>query len=227
MPSRPARSARRSSLALALALSLAPAFFGAAAEAADANAPHPHKGKAKKFSNPTASTLTAEESAKLLAGGAVRKQVKYADSGGRGISIMDVAATPEQIWAVILDFGSYPKWIDQLSSCKVLSKSGQHIFVEFDLKVLGMGVQYWIDHTYNKEKGTLTWQLDYSKQSDLDDSTGYWLVYPAPDHPGFTRVEYTVDIRVSGWVPSSIEDMLAKKGLEQATGWVKKQAEAR
>lgn len=227
MPSQPARSPRIPRLALALALAVAPALGSSHAEAADASAPHPHQGKAKKFSNPTPSALTADETAKLLAGGAVRKQVKYNDAGGRGISIMDVAATPEQIWAVILDFGSYPKWIDQLSACKVLSKSGQHIFVEFQLKVLGMGVQYWIDHTYNQAKGTLTWQLDYSKQSDLDDSTGYWLVYPAPDHPGFTRVEYTVDIRVSGWVPSAIEDMLAKKGLEQATGWVKKQAEAR
>lgn len=227
MPSRPALSRAAQRLALGLSLVLGPLAAAPEAQAADAGAAHPHQGKAKKFSNPTASTLTADETAKLLAGGAVRKQVKYADAGGRGISIMDVAATPDQIWAVILDFGSYPKWIDQLNSCKVLSKSGQHIFVEFQLKVLGMGVQYWIDHTYNKEKGTLTWQLDYSKQSDLDDSTGYWLVYPAPDHPGFTRVEYTVDIRVSGWVPSAIEDMLAKKGLEQATGWVKKQAEAR
>lgn len=227
MPSRPALSRAAQRLALGLSLVLGPLAAAPEAQAADAGAAHPHQGKAKKFSNPTASTLTADETAKLLAGGAVRKQVKYADAGGRGISIMDVAATPDQIWAVILDFGSYPKWIDQLNSCKVLSKSGQHIFVDFQLKVLGMGVQYWIDHTYNKEKGTLTWQLDYSKQSDLDDSTGYWLVYPAPDHPGFTRVEYTVDIRVSGWVPSAIEDMLAKKGLEQATGWVKKQAEAR
>ena len=227
MPSRPALSRAAQRLALGLCFALGPLAAAPEAQAADAGAAHPHQGKAKKFSNPTPSTLTADETAKLLSGGAVRKQVKYADAGGRGISIMDVSATPDQIWAVILDFGSYPKWIDQLSSCKVLSKSGQHIFVEFQLKVLGMGVQYWIDHTYNKEKGTLTWQLDYSKQSDLDDSTGYWLVYPAPDHPGFTRVEYTVDIRVSGWVPSAIEDMLAKKGLEQATGWVKKQAEAR
>lgn len=205
-------------LALGL-LSAAPSF------AADASKPHPHQGVAQKFRDPKPSALSADESAKLQAGQAVRKQVRYGDAGGRGVSIMDVKATPDKIWSVILDFGSYPKWIDQLSGCKVLTKSGSHIFVEFQLKVLGIGVQYWIDHTYNKEKGSLTWQLDYSKQSDLDDSTGYWLVYPAPDHPGFTRVEYTVDIRVSGWVPSSIEDMLAKKGLEQATGWVKKQSE--
>ena len=197
----------------------------APALAADATKPHPHQGVAQKFRDPKPSALSADEKAKLLAGQAVRKQVRYGDAGGRGISIMDIKAPPDKIWSVILDFGSYPKWIDQLSACKVLSRPGSHIMVEFQLRVLGIGVQYWIDHTYNKEKGYLTWQLDYSKSSDLDDSTGYWLVYPAPDHPGFTRVEYTVDIRVSGWVPSSIEDMLAKKGLEQATTWVKRQAE--
>jgi hypothetical protein len=30
---------------------------------------------------------------------------------------------------------------------------------------------------------------------------------------------------MSGWVPKMVEDMLANKGLEQATSWVKKQAE--
>ena len=93
-------------------------------------------------------------------------------------------ATPDKIWSVILDFGSYPKWIDQLSGCKVLTKSGSHIFVEFQLKVLGIGVQYWIDHTYNKEKGSLTWQLDYSKQSDLDDSTGDDIMNAVPSRNG-------------------------------------------
>ena len=67
--------------------------------------------------------------------------------------------------------------------------------------------------------------LDYSKESDLDDSTGYWLIYPSPTDPNKTRVEYSVDIRIKGWVPSFIEDMLADQGLEDATRWVKRESE--
>jgi hypothetical protein len=209
-------------LLLAAGLSATPA-----AMAADASKPHPHQGVAPKFNSPKPSQLTAEEVTKLQAGQPVRKQVRYGDSGGRGVAIMDVKATPETIWSVILDFPKYPAWVQHLDTCEVLSKSGEKIKVHFIIKLMGLSVEYWIDHKYDKTNGSLTWQLDYTKESDLHDSTGYWLVYPAPDHPGYSRVEYTVDLRVSGWVPGAVEDLLAKKGLEQATTWVKAQSEAR
>ncbi len=192
--------------------------------AADANAPHPHQGVAPKFSDPQPSALTAADEALLVSGKSVRKQVRY-EKGGRGVSIMDVQATPEQVWKVIEDFGSYPSWIDNLEVCEIYSRTGEHIYVQFELKMMGFGVEYWIDHVYRPEKGSMTWQLDYSKHSDLDDSTGYWMVYPSPADPTKTRVEYTVDLRVGGWVPGFVEDVLANKGLEKATSWVKQQAE--
>ena len=34
-----------------------------------------------------------------------------------------------------------------------------------------------------------------------------------------------MDMRLKGWVPGFVENMLAKKGLTMATSWVKKQAE--
>ena len=198
--------------------------YSSAVLAADATKPHPHQGVATKFSSPTQTAVTAAETADLLSGKSVRKQVRY-ETGGRGIAIQDVKASSDAIWAVIRDFNSYPNWISNLESCKVYQTSGDHTFVQFEISALGIGVEYFIDHTYKPTAGAMTWQLDYSRLSDLDDSTGYWLVYPAPGHDGYSRVEYTVDLRMSGWVPKMVEDMLANKGLEQATSWVKKQAE--
>ncbi len=206
-------------LLLCLALSLSPA-----ATAASTTEPHPHQGVAPKFDKPKPSTLTAEEVAALGRGEAVRKQIKL-DGGGRGISIMDVAGTPEQVWAVIDDYGSYPNWIDQLEETEVYGRSGTEVLVRFKLKVIGKTVEYYIDHERRPDLGWTTWQLDYSRASDIDDSTGYWLVYASPDHPGRTRVEYTVDLRLKGWIPGVVEDMLANKGLDKATGWVKAQVE--
>lgn len=192
--------------------------------ASDVDKPHPHQGVSTKFTAPVPTILTAQEKATLTSKGAVRKQIKHA-SGGRGVAIMDVNAAPEKVWAVINDFPSYPNWIDEMDTIDVYAKSGSHTKVHFILNVLFMDVEYWIDHTMRPESNSLTWELDYSKHSDLDDSTGYWMVYPSPDNPGNTRVEYTVDIRLSGWVPGVVQEMLANKGLEQATTWVKKQAE--
>ncbi len=206
-------------LLLALALSLS-----SPALASSTTTPHPHHGVAPKFTDPQPSALTADEVAELEAGKAVRKQVKY-DDGGRGVSVMDVAGTPEQVWAVIDDFSSYPEWIDQLRECEVYGRSGTEVLVRFKLRVFGRDVEYFIDHERRPDLGWVTWQLDYSRESDIDDSTGYWLVYPSPDQPGKTRVEYTVDLRLKGWIPGVVEDMLANKGLDRATSWVKAQVE--
>lgn len=192
--------------------------------AASTSSPHPHQGVAPKFTTPKAQTLNATELATLASGKAVKRQVKL-DSGGRGISIMDVKGTPEQVWAVIDNFGAYPNWIDMLEECEVYSRSGNSVKVRFKLNVMGKPVEYFINHDRRADLGYVTWQLDYSRLSDIDDSTGYWLVFPAPDREGYTRVEYTVDLRLSGWIPGFVEDMLAKKGLEKATSWVKLQVE--
>ena len=139
---------------------------------------------------------------------------------------MDVKAPKDKIWKIILDYSKYPNWIDNLDRTNIYDGTAEAGYkVEFELSVLGMNITYFIDHRLDKAKGSMTWQLDYSKESDIDDSTGYWLVYDAPERPGFTRVEYSVDLRLKGWIPGIVENMLAKKGLVLATSWVKQQAE--
>jgi len=199
-------------------------LLSTAAMAADPGKPHPHKGVSQKFTAPTPTALTAKEKATLESGEPVRKQIKHA-SGGRGIAIMDVKASPEKVWSVILDFSGYPGWIDNLESTEIYAYGDGRYKVQFNLSVAMMDIVYYIDHHHQPAKGYLTWQLDYSRESDIHDSTGYWLVYPTPGYAGWTRVEYTVDLRLKGWVPGIVENMLAKKGLIMATSWVKKQAE--
>ena len=199
-------------------------FLSTAALAADPNKAHAHKGVGEKFTAPTPTVLNAKEKATLERGETVRKQIKHS-SGGRGIAIMDVNASADKVWKVITDYKAYPSWIDDLESTQTYENTGRHIKVQFNLSVMMKDITYYIDHDYQPAKGYLTWQRDYRRESDIDDSTGYWLVYPTPGYEGWTRVEYTVDLRLKGWVPGILENMLAKKGLILATSWVKKQAE--
>ena len=198
--------------------------------AANPNKPHAHQGTAQKFVNPKPTELTVSEIQVLTSGNSVRKQVKQ-DNGGRGIAIMDVAAPVDVVMDVILDFPMYPKWIDQLSKCEVYHRenknSVQYIYADFIISSMMMSIEYYIKHTYTPDKNLLTWTLDYDKESDLDDSTGYWLAYPSPQDPKKTRVEYSVDLRVGNWVPGFVEDMLANQGLEDATKWMKRESEKR
>lgn len=192
--------------------------------AANPNNAHPHTGKSTKFKNPDRAELTDADVKTLASGKAVMKQVRE-DNGGRGVAVFDVDASPEVVWSVITSFSSYPKWIDELSKCEKYDKKGEHIYVDFVISTWGVTVEYYVDHIYRPQDGYMTWTLDYSRESDLDDSTGYWLVYPSPADSSKTRVEYTVDLRVSGWVPGFIQTAMAETGVENATKWVKREAE--
>jgi hypothetical protein len=90
---------------------------------------------------------------------------------------------------------------------------------------MGFDVEYFIHHTYRPDEGWLTWTLDYSRQSDLDDSVGYWRVWTVTTSPAVSRLAYSVDIRFKGYIPGFVQDMIAKKGLTDAATWVKRESE--
>lgn len=210
-------------LALLLALGPRPAF------AADPNKPHPHQGALTPYQiPPTPVALTAEEEAVLASKEVLRKQVRFPGiAGGRGVAVMDVHATQAEVLATFRDFPRYVDWIDAVKICEPYKVAGDHVYVHFKLEAAFTSVEYYIDHIWRPDQGFMAWTLDYSRESDLDDSVGYWYVRPHPTRPDLSRVEYSVAVQVSGWVPPFIEDLVANKGLKDATTWLKANAEAR
>lgn len=95
------------------------------------------------------------------------------------------------------------------------------------LSVVVTKMEFFIRHQYYPSKNSLTWTLDYSRQSDIDDSCGFWYVIPHPSKPNWTRVYYSVEVSMFDWVPKVVIDILSKKALTEATGWVKKHSEVR
>ena len=204
----------------ALALSLA-----APAVAADANEPHPHQGSLSPYPTPPAPvSLDAAQEATYLSGKPVYTQV---DSGnqGRGVAVFLVDASPEKVWSTIESFSSYPSWIDGVKTCEVYQTSGDHTFVRFVIGKMGMSIEYFIDHQRPAGAEWMTWTLDYSRHSDLDDSVGMWRVTPLEGDASKSRVEYSVDVGVDGWVPGFIREFLVDQGLKDATSWLKTQSE--
>jgi ribosome-associated toxin RatA of RatAB toxin-antitoxin module len=196
-----------------------------AALAADANKPHEHQGIVPAYKGaPPAVPLTPADEATLHGGQMVLKQVQVGN-GGHGVVFQDIHATPQTIWSRIVNYGMYPTWVDNVSACEVYKREGQNIWVRFVLDPMGMNVEYFIKHTYNPTAGYLTWTLDYSRLSDLDDSVGYWRVTPLTTDPPLSRLEYSVDIRFKGWIPGFVQDMISKQGLTNAVAWVKQRSE--
>ena len=195
--------------------------------AADASKAHPHAGILKPYpSKPDIPTLTAADLARLADGKSVQKQIKKdGESGGRGLAVQDVHASPEQIWNRILSLEKYPEWVSNVTETETYEKQNGHVKARFVLSATVMSVEYFIDHTYYPEANYLTWTLDYSRESDLDDSVGFWYVQPLAEKPGWSRLYYSVDVKLKGWVPGFIENMIAKSGLTKATAWVKLESE--
>ncbi len=213
-------SVKRAILAL-LALAVAGSASGA-----DPGRAHPHQGVLPPFEPvPPEVALDAEQRASLARGEAVLTQLK-ARGGGRGMAVQDIAAPPSIVLGRIADFRAYPRMVKHVRECVPYLEEGEEVRVRFVLRVLGLRYEYYVRHVFRPAKGYITWTLDYSRESDLDDSVGYWYVTRHPTRPGWARLFYAVDMRTRGWMPGLLRSFIATKGLRDATGWVKREAEA-
>ena len=101
----------------------------------------------------------------------------------------------------------------------------QIIFTRMKVGFPMLKLEFFIRHLYYPSLNSLTWTLDYSKNSDFDDSCGYWYVIPHPDSEDRTRVYYSVEVSMFDWIPKFVVDFMSTKALTDATGWVKKYSE--
>jgi len=202
------------------------AFGLIAPAAADQFSSHQHSGLLEPYRGaPPRITLTPADRELLTQGKAVYKNLDYAD-GVRVAAVFSVAAEPALIWSLLKDFESYPQWIDDVLETEVYRRIDDDIFVRFRVKY-GLGeLSYFAHHRYPGERlGWGTWTLDYSRNSELNDTVGFWRVDPAPGVPGSSYVTYSATVRWSDWLAGLFSDVIARRGLRVATDWVKIQAE--
>lgn len=194
--------------------------------AADPASPHPHTGVIEAFEGKPAQPNLGQEQLANLALGEAILITSEGSQGGRGVAIQDIQATPEAIWNRIRAFREYPGMVNYVEQCEPYLEDGHDLRVRFVLSVVGFRYEYYILHDFRPDQGYMTWTLDYSRESDLDDSVGYWVVEEVQERPGFSRLYYSIDMRTRGWMPGFLRRMIARQGLEDATAWVKKEAEA-
>jgi len=175
--------------------------------AADFNKAHPHRGIVKPFSStPPTIPLNAKE--------------KQLFESGKPVFLVD--APVEKVWSIINDFDNYPDYVKEVKSTKSYSKSKNREKVYFQLKAVGVKIEYFIDHKTDDKKHYMTWTLDYDRESDVGDSVGFWKLDKVGDK---TKVVYSADLKTKGWVPGFIRSLLVDNGLNTATQWLKKESE--
>ena len=91
-----------------------------------------------------------------------------------------------------------------------------------EISALHMRFTYFVTHTYDPAQRCMVFHLDYDRKSDLDDTVGYWYV----DQTGrsSSRVFYSCECTLRGWVPGPVYGMLTKEAVKKATTWVERES---
>jgi len=94
----------------------------------------------------------------------------------------------------------------------------------YDISALHLRFNYHVKHIYDPAQRCMVFRLDYDKKSDIDDSVGYWYVQSR----GFdkSRVFYSCECKLRGWVPPPVVNILTKEALKKATTWVSRESVA-
>ena len=208
------------------------AFLGLSwkADASDKNKPHGHKGVLEVYSGkPLPCKPTGEQQKKLDKGEPVMFNERSGKSG-RGVVIQDVNSPPSICMDKIRDLPRYPKMVPHVKSMDIYENKKflngtVKVGAKYNIGLLGMGFGYFLMHTYQPKYNTLTWTLDYSKNSDFDDNVGHWQVMPHPSKRGWTRVLYSTKVKLFSWVPEFVVKFLTSKALTESTSWVKRESE--
>jgi len=184
--------------------------------------PHPHTGKVTPFqAGDPGVTLNRQALGILSAGKPYQTQIQTGNAG-RGLVVQDVKAPTNVVWDRILDFDRYNKMVpktveSQTYKAENLRHHQKRIWVRMKVGFPVLKLQFFINHLYDPNKKSMTWTLDYTKKSDLDDSCGYWYIIPHPDNPShWTRVYYSVEVSMFPWVPQFVVDFMSKQALTDA-----------
>jgi ribosome-associated toxin RatA of RatAB toxin-antitoxin module len=218
---------RKADMVAMVLLCLSISLMAAPAGADNGNEPHPHQGVLAPYEpNPLDITLDEEQLERLAEGKLVIMTIENADTGGTGIGIIDIAAPPDMVWSRITGFEHYPEWIGPVDFCEVYHQSGDTTNTHVKISGFLYSYEYFLTNVFWPEHDMLIWTLDYSRESEFDDCVGVWFVEPHPEKEGWTRAWFSSDLKLHSPIPGFIMNFIKKKGIKDATAWVKEQSEA-
>ena len=201
--------------------------------AEDARVPHQHQGIFRRYTPgpPEKAGLLISDAtkAKLLSGSckpectitSLPESATSPKGTMRCSSVQLVHTPPTYVWKTLLNFGRYPEFVGGISACTPYSKrrtlsNGKVVCAKYTVGVGPMyKIRYFVEHHYEPLQHSLVWCLDYSRQSDVFDTVGYWHVEAAG--PSSSLVYYTQDTLLPNWIPSPLKKTFTKVAMRSAT----------
>lgn len=114
--------------------------------------------------------------------------------------------TPDQFYAIIADYESYPEFLTEVKKCRVVESKADKKLVEFSVAMIKSFVyRMWMSETPGKR---ISWTLE---SGDLfKTSTGSWEL---EEQGGKTKAKYSVDATFKVFVPGPVAKALVNVNL--------------
>jgi hypothetical protein len=128
---------------------------------------------------------------------------------------MEIAASPERILEVLLDFDAYPSWARDLKGVTVESRDdeGRGAVVTFRAAAMGRSTSYTLRYDHGDD-GRLSWDLlrgDIMRRLD-----GSYVLEPVNGSPDRTKVTYHLDVDLVVPLPGFVKRRAEAKIIHTA-----------
>jgi ribosome-associated toxin RatA of RatAB toxin-antitoxin module len=136
---------------------------------------------------------------------------------------VEIAATPTECFATILDFERYPEWSSAIHQARVLERdrAGVGRIIEFHIDMKVRSVRYVLEYSYKKPR-ELRW---HSVEGDVESIEGrYDFRKLGPDR---TEATCRQEIALGFWVPGPIKKLAERTALRQSVEEFKAEVERR
>ena len=118
---------------------------------------------------------------------------------------------PQELYDVVTDYESYPRYFTDFTRCVVHTKDGNTWTVEFHVKVI-KEVSYTLRIVHDPEALTTAWT--FVRGTLVSESVGGWKFSESPDG---AKIDYEAEIEVNaplpGFIKRRIQDAVLNKSI--------------
>jgi ribosome-associated toxin RatA of RatAB toxin-antitoxin module len=143
----------------------------------------------------------------------------------QGEGSTEIAASPNEVMAVITDFAAYPKWASGVKKAQVRKKDskGRPSEVFFEAGQMGIGATYTLVYRYKAKDGGLSWKSTKASGA-VKSIEGEYVLEPSGKGTKVTyRLKLEPAISLGGFMKRQAERTI----INTALGGLKKRVESR
>jgi len=134
-------------------------------------------------------------------------------------------ASPAEVYAVVTDFASYPRFFPEFTATRVLETVGTRVRVEFNVQVV-VAARYVLDLVCDPNAHTVDWT--FVEGTIITDSRGSWRF---TSEGAGTRLDYSAALEVKaplpGFVLRKISDAIVSASLPAMFASITREVAAR